>query len=434
MNKIRIMVDMSASLIHHGHVRLINKAASLGEVIIGLTSDQEIYEKKGFNPELNFFQRKEVLESFKSVSEVVETPWIIDKKVLRKFKIDFLVHGDDNENDLDDIHVKIFKRTSKISSSLLREKSLESLVNLSNQKLMLTPGPAAILHENIKGLKPVFGRGDNEYQKIEQEVSSWIKSLCGQDELVISQGSATFSIELALHSFVRGKILLISTGFYSDRLKVLLPSSVDLTICSYKELNEINENFDWILCAYTETSVAFKVDLKLVRKKADSCKAKLFLDATGSIGLEDNHDLADLTAFSSCKGLLGLTGASFIGFKNNLTPFDTNNFYFNLSTHQNKQVTGPYHAISSLHKIINHHEVFKKRICESKKLILETYEKLVRKENQPFLCTYIDGKVIALDEDVILYNPRSVLSGSVVCHLGEIHKDSLQINERIKIE
>ena len=30
------------------------------------------------------------------------------------------------------------------------------------------------------------------------------------------------------------------------------------------------------------------------------------IDATGSINLEDNHDLADVCIFSSCKGLGGL--------------------------------------------------------------------------------------------------------------------------------
>ena len=38
----RIMVDMSATLIHHGHIRLIKKAAEMGEVVIGLTTDEDI--------------------------------------------------------------------------------------------------------------------------------------------------------------------------------------------------------------------------------------------------------------------------------------------------------------------------------------------------------------------------------------------------------
>ena len=64
----RIMVDMSATLIHHGHIRLIKKAAEIGEVVIGLTTDEDILLKKGYKPELNFDQRKEILESLNLVN------------------------------------------------------------------------------------------------------------------------------------------------------------------------------------------------------------------------------------------------------------------------------------------------------------------------------------------------------------------------------
>ena len=36
----RVMVDMSATLIHHGHIRLLKKAAEIGEVVVALTSDE----------------------------------------------------------------------------------------------------------------------------------------------------------------------------------------------------------------------------------------------------------------------------------------------------------------------------------------------------------------------------------------------------------
>ena len=34
------------------------------------------------------------------------------------------------------------------------------------------------------------------------------------------------------------------------------------------------------------------------------------LDATASIGLESGHEQAEILAYSSCKGLFGLTGAA----------------------------------------------------------------------------------------------------------------------------
>jgi 2-aminoethylphosphonate-pyruvate transaminase len=265
-------------------------------------------------------------------------------------------------------------------------------------------------------------------------VTDWIKKLSGQDEVVTMQGSATLALELAAHSFVTDKVLLVSTGYYSDRLEKLLPQDCDLTICKYEELNSIKDNFDWVLCAYTETSVAFKVDLESVKNKANKCGAKLFVDATGSIGLEDDHQLADVMAFSSCKGLFGLTGAGFVAYKSDLTPKDLNTFYFNLNTHINKMTTGPYHAIASLYGIIEKHNIFKNRVVNSKNTILEKYQDIVRENNQPLLCTYLEGEVVLNDSNIVLYSPRSELSGSVICHFGEIHIENNRIDKRINIK
>ena len=62
------MVDMSATLIHHGHIRLLKKASEFGEVIVGLTADEEILNKKGYQAELEFDHRKEILEAIKYVN------------------------------------------------------------------------------------------------------------------------------------------------------------------------------------------------------------------------------------------------------------------------------------------------------------------------------------------------------------------------------
>jgi len=430
----RIMVDMSATLIHHGHIRLLKKASEFGEVIVGLTTDEEILRKKGYQVELEFTQRKEILEAIKYVDEVVDTPWQITEDTLDEFNIDFLVHGDDNSNDINQDRLLILPRTQDVSSTEIRGKAQRSITQKNNHKLMLTPGPAVVLYENLQYLKPLFGRGDDEYASMSESVINWIKRLSGQDEVVAMQGSATLALELAAHSFVTGKVLLVSTGYYSDRLEKLLPNDCELTICEYEELDSIKGNFDWVLCAYTETSIAFKVDLESVKNKANECKAKLYVDATGSIGLEDNHQLADVMAFSSCKGLFGLTGAGFVAYKSDLNPKDLDAFYFNLNTHKNKMTTGPYHAIASLYGVIEKHNIFKQRVVNSKNTILEKYQDIVRESNQPLLCTYLEGEVVSNDDNIVLYSPRSELSGSVICHFGEIHTNIVNINNRITIK
>ena len=81
-NKI-ILVDMSATLIHHGHIRLLKKASELGDVIIALTTDEEIKKNKGYTPELNFKNRQEILLSIKYVKNVIPSPWLLDMDYFR---------------------------------------------------------------------------------------------------------------------------------------------------------------------------------------------------------------------------------------------------------------------------------------------------------------------------------------------------------------
>ena len=434
MTQKRIMVDMSATIIHHGHIRLLKKASEFGKVVVGLTIDEEVISNKGFKPELDFSYRKEILESIKYVDEVVPVPWLLDEEVLLKHNIDFLIHGSDNSNLISDNKLKIFQRTDGISSSDIRENALRSITQINNQKLMLTPGPAAVLNENLQYIKPLFGRGDDEYTKISESVNNWIKHISGQDEVVAMQGSATLALELAAHSFVSGKVLLISTGYYSDRLLKLLPKNCSVTVCKYEDVSTIKGKYDWILCAYTETSTAFKIDLQSIKNKANESSAKLYVDATGSIGLEENHQLADVMAFSSCKGLFGLTGAAFVAYKSNLNPKNLDTFYFNLHTQINKMTTGPYHAIASLYGLMHKHSIFRQRVVNSKNIILKKYPDIVRKDNQPLLCTYLEGEVVKNDDDIVLYSPRSGLSGSIICHFGEIHHDILDIINRISVK
>lgn len=123
----KILVDMTCSILHHGHIRLLKKASRYGNVIVALTSDKDVKKYKKFYSPLNFNQRKEILSSIKYVSKVIKSDFYINEKFLIKNKIDFLVHGTDNKNKIKKKYLKIFKRTRKVSSTKLR-KSLKKNV------------------------------------------------------------------------------------------------------------------------------------------------------------------------------------------------------------------------------------------------------------------------------------------------------------------
>lgn len=123
----RIMVDMSATLIHHGHVRLLRQAKKLGTVVVALTTDEEILARKGYAPELDYEERREVLESIRYVDEVVPSPWLIDEAFLDRHRIDLLVHGHDNSNPISPARLLTLPRTDGVSSSQLRSRVLRSV-------------------------------------------------------------------------------------------------------------------------------------------------------------------------------------------------------------------------------------------------------------------------------------------------------------------
>lgn len=136
----RVLVDMSCTLVHHGHVRLINRAASYGQVIVALTTDDQVLQCKGYIPELSFSARKEILESLRNVHEVVPSPWLIDEAFMQSHGCELLIHGEDNPNPISKEKIILFPRTEGISSTDIRHaaKKIIELKNSSVSKISST--------------------------------------------------------------------------------------------------------------------------------------------------------------------------------------------------------------------------------------------------------------------------------------------------------
>jgi len=90
----KVYVGMSADLIHPGHLNILNEAAKLGEVTVGLLTDKAIASYKRL-PYLEFEQRKIILENIKAVYNVIPQETLDYSDNLNKLKPDFVVHGDD---------------------------------------------------------------------------------------------------------------------------------------------------------------------------------------------------------------------------------------------------------------------------------------------------------------------------------------------------
>ena len=89
-----VYVAMSADLIHPGHINILAQAQKLGEVTIGLLTDRAIASYKRL-PYLSFEQRKVVCENLAGVKRVVAQETLDYVPNLRRFRPDYVVHGDD---------------------------------------------------------------------------------------------------------------------------------------------------------------------------------------------------------------------------------------------------------------------------------------------------------------------------------------------------
>lgn len=89
-----VYIGMSADLVHPGHLNIIEKGRSLGRVVVGLLTDKAIASYKRV-PYLSFDQRLVIIQNIKGVSEVIPQESLDYTENLRKLRPDFVVHGDD---------------------------------------------------------------------------------------------------------------------------------------------------------------------------------------------------------------------------------------------------------------------------------------------------------------------------------------------------
>ena len=89
-----VYVGMSADLIHPGHINVLQQASELGDVTVGLLTDQAIASYKRL-PHMTYEQRKTVVENLKGVVAVVPQETLDYVPNLEWLRPDYVVHGDD---------------------------------------------------------------------------------------------------------------------------------------------------------------------------------------------------------------------------------------------------------------------------------------------------------------------------------------------------
>ena len=114
-----VYVAVSADLVHPGHLNIIKTARELGELTIGLLTDEAIASYKRV-PFMSYEHRKEVIENIKGVAQVVPQTTLDYVPNLESLKPDFVVHGDDwKEGVQQDTRVCVVEALSKWGGKLV---------------------------------------------------------------------------------------------------------------------------------------------------------------------------------------------------------------------------------------------------------------------------------------------------------------------------
>jgi len=90
----KVYVAIGTDIIHHGHINIIETARKLGEVTVGLLTDNAISTYKRI-PLMSYENRKKIIENIKGVAHVVKQETSEYAPNLIKLKPDYVVHGDD---------------------------------------------------------------------------------------------------------------------------------------------------------------------------------------------------------------------------------------------------------------------------------------------------------------------------------------------------
>lgn len=114
-------------VLHVGHVRVLNRAAELGDrLVVGVSSDALNMSKKGRNPVFSQDERLELIANLKVVDAVfVEESLELKREYVTEHEADVLVMGDDWEGKFDFLNdickVVYLPRTPSISTTALIE-------------------------------------------------------------------------------------------------------------------------------------------------------------------------------------------------------------------------------------------------------------------------------------------------------------------------
>lgn len=124
----RVITFGTFDVFHLGHLRLIERAAQLGDyLVVGVSTDNLNFTKKGRLPIYSEAERVAIVRALRYVSEVFLEESLEEKgDYIQRYRADILAMGDDWKGKFDEYgnlcKVVYFDRTPSVSTTAVIEK------------------------------------------------------------------------------------------------------------------------------------------------------------------------------------------------------------------------------------------------------------------------------------------------------------------------
>lgn len=193
----KVYTCFCTDVIHEGHFNILREAAKLGEVYVGVLSDEAML---GFNrfPTISLEQRMEIVKETGLVQQVLVQDEITYDKVLREVKPDYVVHGDNwREGPEAFIRENVLENLKKLGGELVEipytyNRKVKRIDDQMKEKLAMPEFRRKRLRQLIK-MRPVVKTLEvhsgltgliaektivESNGKLDQFDAMWISSLC----------------------------------------------------------------------------------------------------------------------------------------------------------------------------------------------------------------------------------------------------------------
>lgn len=192
----QVYMCFSTDILHSGHIKIIQRAAELGELTVGVLTDEVIASFKRY-PLIPLEERLQLFQSIAGVKRVVVQDALSYQKILLALKPDIVVHGDDWRTGYQaNIRQEVIETLQKWGGELIEfpythSPTEETLSRLDQQlsmpehrrsrlKKLLQYKPCLSVMEAHNGLTGLIVEQTRvETQKgVKQFDAMWVSSLC----------------------------------------------------------------------------------------------------------------------------------------------------------------------------------------------------------------------------------------------------------------